>query len=220
MPSLPYLYQGIVVPASVSIPLVMALVKYRQAGKPLRIVLVYLIIAGITNGAAAVLAFRRINNLPLLHIYTIVELILLGLFFFEVFNNPVVKKWVLVAIILFSLFCVINLSFFQSIFAFNTYPRSLEAIILIIFSALYFYKQTDGRGNLAWWNERAETWIVIGIVLYFSSALIQFSFSNIVSKKADFDTKMIIWNIHASLVLIMYLLFAAGFAKCKKLQTI
>jgi hypothetical protein len=219
MPPLSFLYQGIIVPASIVIPLAMALARYRSAGKPLRIVFIYLIIAGLTNVVAAALAFRRINNLPLLHIYTIVELILLSMFFYSVFNNPVVKKWVQVIAILFSLFCLINLSFFQSIFTFNTYPRSVESIILITFSALYFYKQTD-RNNLAPWSGQPETWIVIGIILYFSSALIQFSFSNIVSKKVSFDTKKIIWNIHASLVLVMYLLFAAGFAKCKKLQTI
>lgn len=219
MPSLSFLFQGIIVPTSVSIPLVMALAKYRVAPLPLRTILVYLIIAGITNGVAAALAFHHTNNLPLLHIYTIIELIVLGTFFYQLFNNQVVKKWVLVVIGLFSLFCIINLSFIQHLYSFNTYTRSLEAIILIVFSALYFYLQIN-RNTWTRWSDKPETWIVIGIMLYFSSALIQFSFSNIVSKRVSFNTKMIIWNIHASLVLIMYLLFAAGFAKCKKLQTI
>jgi hypothetical protein len=209
-----FLYLGVIVPASVTIPLAIAIARFKYIGQSLKIIFLYLLMAGITNCIAAFLAFTHRNNLPLLHIYTILELILFGLFFYKAIDNRHFKKWVRPTILLFTLSGILNFIFIQSIYSFNSYPRSLEAIILIVFSVFYFYLQTAGEAMGGWYN-RPETWIIIGILLYFSSALVQFSFSNIVSTSSSGEIKRLIWNIHASLVLIMYLLFAVGFIKCK-----
>src|SRR5690349_6601123 len=108
MQSLAYLYMGVIVPASVIIPIVFAIVKYRHINKPLTTIFWYLLFAGLVNACAAFLAFRRINNLPLLHVYTIFELLFLGVFFYQVTGNPKIKKLILGGILLFPVYGLIN----------------------------------------------------------------------------------------------------------------
>jgi hypothetical protein len=103
------------------------------------------------------------------------------------------------------LLCVINFSFFQSIYQFNTYTRPLEAFIIIVFSIIYLARPTGfdhkesiysgGRG------------VASGFLLYFCSTSFQFVFSNVVSHIASHQMKRMIWNISDTFVLIMYLLF-------------
>lgn len=214
MQSLAFLYMGVIVPASVIIPIVFAIVKYRHINKPLSTIFWYLLFAGVVNACAAFLAFRHINNLPLLHVYTIVEFLFLGLFFYQFTERPKIKKLILGGILLFPVYGFINFAFIQNLHVFNSYTRPVEAILLIIFSLVYFYIKTVENHNYTW-HTRPETWIIIGILIYFSSSLVQFSFSNVVSSLVSRNIKLMIWAIHATLVLIMYLLFAVGFAKCK-----
>jgi hypothetical protein len=214
MQSLAYLYMGVIVPASVIIPIVFAIVKYRHINKPLTTIFVYLLFAGLVNACAAVMAFRHINNLPLLHVYTVCEFLFLGIFFYQLAGKPTIKKLILGGILLFPVYGLINFTFIQDLHVFNSYTRPVEAILLIVFSLIYFYTQSSDTQPVSW-HTQAVTWIVTGILIYFSSSLVQFSFSNIVSSLASRDTKLFIWAIHATLVLIMYLLFSVGFSKCK-----
>lgn len=214
MQSLAYLYMGVIVPASVIVPIVFAIVKYRHLNKPLSTIFWYLLFAGVVNACAAFLAFRHINNLPLLHVYTIFEFLFLGVFFYQFTTRPNLKKLIGGGILLFPVYGLLNFAFIQNLHVFNSYPRAVEAVLLILFSLAYFYIQTHENHNYAWYTQ-PETWIITGILIYFSSSLVQFSFSNVVSSLAGRDIKLLIWAIHATLVLIMYLLFAVGFAKCK-----
>ena len=208
-----FVYQGIAVPATIFIPLSVAVSRYSQTNTAMRRIFSYLLVAAVSNGTAAFYAYRHMNNLPLLHIYTAVELFLLTRFYQQVLDSPAKRKAAKITGLVFPLICIINFSFFQDMRTFNSYTRPLEAIILIIFSL--FYLNANTRNETPDTFRLPETWIVIGILLYFSSALFQFTFSNVVSHHASLYTRMFIWNIHASLVMIMYLLFALGFAKCK-----
>jgi hypothetical protein len=210
---LTFLYTAFVVPGSVIIPIVIALTRYRYLNKSLKSVLVYLLVAGIGNGVAAILANKRINNLPVLHVYTMFELVLLGLFFYYIMEGNW-KRVALGMILLFPPLCVVNFLFIQDLHVFNSYTRPVAAILLILFSILYFYNRTSVDQEVPL-LQQPETWMVTGMLIYFSSALVQFSLSNVVSNMASRDTRLLIWAIHASLVLLMYLLFAVGFTKCR-----
>ena len=214
MRSLAFLYMGVIVPVSVIIPIVFAIAKYRYVNAPLVTIFLYLLFAGVINASAAILAFRHINNLPLLHVYTIFEFLFLGVFFYQVSQRQKIKKLIRGSMLLFPVFCLINFAFIQDLHVFNSYTRPIGALLLISFSLVYFYVQTVDNHDLRW-HSQPKTWIVIGVLIYFSSSLVQFSFSNVVSTHVSANTKLFIWAIHATLVLIMYLLFAVGFAKCK-----
>ncbi len=130
-----YLYQGIIVPASVTIPLAAGIAKYRYLEKSLKVIVLYLTVAGVVNAIAALLAFYHVRNLPLLHIYTVLELTCLGVFFYFAFDSKIIGQRVLAVTFIVSVFCIVNFLFLQSIYSFNSYTRPLEAIVLIVFAA-------------------------------------------------------------------------------------
>jgi hypothetical protein len=203
--SLSYVYQGYIVPASTLIPIIAGFISYNKITRPIKTLVIYLSIALIINIAGIVMAAYSKNNLPLLHFYTIFELIAVSIYYKQAFSSKKMALWINIIMIVFPLLCIINFSFIQSIYQFNTYTRPLEAIIIIIYSGVYLAGPgSTGKHEL---TTSAGRWVAGGFVFYFCSSFFQFIFSNIVSRSASHDIKMVIWNLHATFVLIMYVFF-------------
>jgi hypothetical protein len=210
------IYTGIIVPAAVLIPIGIATYKIKYASRSLKTIWYYLLMDGCTNILASVLADFRINNLPVLHIFTILELLFLGYFYLSILKDKTANSVVKYVIAIFPVFCVINFTFFQSIYHFNTNARPVEALIIMACSLAYFAQTNDEDTK---WSLNPINWINTGLLVYFSGALFIFSFSNLVvshMSKKYFAINTLMWNIHATLLLIMYLLIAKGFSKCRK----
>jgi hypothetical protein len=211
--SLSGLYQGYIVPASTLIPIAAGIVYYRRINKPLRTLLAYLCIALVINIAGIIMASYRMNNLPLLHFYTMFELLAVMLYYKHAFNDQQTGKWINLIMVLYPVLCVVNFTFFQSIYQFNTYTRPLEAIIIIVFSGIYLAGH-DGADKQGFAN--VGRWVAGGFLIYFCSSLFQFIFSNVISHTASKPVKMIIWNLHDTFVLLMYLMFFVAIMKYER----
>ncbi|GAB3903922.1 hypothetical protein [Mucilaginibacter boryungensis] len=203
--SLSNLYQSIIVPASTLLPIIAGLIWYKKLSKPLHTLVAYLIIALLINIGGIIMAQLHKNNLPLLHFYTMFELLAVMLYYRHAFNTKLANKWTTVIMILYPVYCIINFTFFQSIYQFNTYTRPLEAIIIIVFSGIYLNSQNTFENKKMINN--AGRWVASGFLLYFCGSLFQFIFSNLISHHASKPIKMLIWNLHDTFVLIMYICF-------------
>ncbi|TKC08372.1 hypothetical protein FA048_14550 [Pedobacter polaris] len=152
------------------------------------------------------------KNLPLLHLYTIVEAILILSYFRTLFTEPLIKKVLLYFTILFPILCIINFTFIQSIYTFNTYTRPLEAILITFFCLLYLYKS----GFTENWIQKPTSWFNIGILVYFPVVCIIFILSNyIVFVTKNKEMNLIIWYFHGAMSMIMYLAWGRGFSLIK-----
>jgi hypothetical protein len=116
--------------------------------------------------------------------------------------------------LLFPLFCIVNILFLQGIDRHNTYSRPLEAIMFIALSVCYWWYAGNEESSDAWTSVPVN-WILSGLLLYFSSSFFLFVFSNYLAGKYSLSVNELVWNIHATLVVIMYFLFTIGFIKCK-----
>ncbi|MES2375080.1 MAG: hypothetical protein V4553_00795 [Bacteroidota bacterium] len=202
------LYSGYIVPGSTLLPIGAGVIYYKKLGKAIHTLIIYLGIALLINIAGIIMAAHNKNNLPLLHLYTAFELVAVVWYYKWAFSVPLVNKWSRVIMIVYPILCVINFIFFQSIYKFNTYTRPLEAIIIIAFSGIYLSNQH--RLSHKELTASAGRWVASGFLLYFCSSLFQFIFSNVVSKHASRDVKLLIWNIHDTFVMIMYIIFFIG----------
>jgi hypothetical protein len=204
-----YLYMGTIVPLSIAVPVAVGVIKYKTLDSPLKIALLFLLMNGLTNVLAKLLSVAKLRNLPLLHLYTVAELTVLLFFYRSILNDTRLSKWIPAVIAGFLGLSVINTCFFQSIFTYNSYTRTLEAILIMFFSIAYFIKLLDkidqptGSGAIAIINA--------ALLLYFSGAFILFIISNVVATDVVLGTA--IWNVHATLVLLMYVLFAIALWK-------
>jgi hypothetical protein len=218
MPSAKFIFIGIIAPASVLVPITVAAFKYRQLDRVLLLIFYYLLFDGLVDLLAIVFANIGINNLPLLHIFTIIEFLILSYFYIRILKDPFAHKLIKYLMGIFPVICIINFIFFQSIFRFNTYTRPLEILIIMAYSLTYF-AQTDVTYFEGKWMSKPLNWINTGILLYFSGALFVYSFSNLTTVYTSpkyYALNLFIWNIHGGLLLGMYILFSWGFLVCKK----
>lgn len=201
-----------IVPLSILIPILIGLFNYKNLQISGKFIFFYLVASGLINLAAIVLVAFRMTNLPLLHLYTIVEAVLILSYFRTIFTNHLIKKSLQYIIIIFPLLCIINFTFIQSIFTFNTYTRPLEAILITFFCLLYLYKS----GFTENWINKQTSWFNMGILLYFPVVCMIFILSNymvFVSKNKEMNS--LIWHFHAVMSMVMYLAFAKAFSLTK-----
>lgn len=209
-----YLYMSVIAPAFVLVPVSAALVRYKALPAGMRVLFFYLVITAVVNAASTIMAENGISNLEIFHLYTIAESSLLLQFFYQVFRSARAKRLIRVIMIVFPLLCCLNFIFVQSISGFNTYTRPVECILFMALCLAWWWHSGDMEQS-AGWTAVPENWILSGLLLYFSSAFFLFIFTNFMFSQYSRAINELIWNLHATLVAIMYLLFAAGFSKCK-----
>ncbi|MFD2871453.1 hypothetical protein ACFS5N_03165 [Mucilaginibacter ximonensis] len=199
------LYESYVVPGATLLPIIAGLIYYKRLSKAIHALIVYLGIALLINIVGIVMANHNINNMPLLHIYTLFELLAVMWYYKRAFNTQAAATRITVLMVVYSVLCVLNFTFFQSIYQFNTYTRPLEAIIVVVTGCIYLsvLGNADSKDSV----NNAGRWITGGFLLYFCSSFFQFVFSNVISHHASKSVKFIIWNLHDTFVLIMYIFF-------------
>ncbi len=197
----------------VLLPLFIGLYKYKILPTEYRIITWYLFLSGICSLLVRVLAIFKINNLVISHVYTVIEIVIIYNYFIITAMKERQIIYAKRALVCFLVFAIFNIAFIQNVYEYNSYPRSLEAIILILFSITslsgFFDQPIVGLSK-----GKADIYITSGILVYFSSSLIIF----IIFKAYTFSIPMVtlIWNTHATFLLIMYILFAIGLWKYKK----
>lgn len=211
-----YLFMGVIVPCAVVIPLAVVIRKYNNITRACTYILYYLCFTALANITSQILASYNISNMPLLHTDTLLETILFLLFFKEIVPDKTVVMAINIMMMFFPAVCIINFSFLQSIYNFNTYTRPLEAIIFIALSTMYWLSENATENQNSSWADTSSNWIVSGMQLYFASTFFLFIFSNFLAEKYNKQVNIFIWNLHAAFVLVMYLLFAKGLSKCKR----
>lgn len=201
-----YFFISVLVPLSIIIPLCIGLFNVRYFRRYDWNIFIYLFMSGIINLVVSILAYNKINNMPLFHIYTMLEFVCIILFFIALYNNRTYRIVAAIVVILFLFLAIINSIIVQSLFIFNTHSRSLEALIIICYCIYYYYTQIKKEELVLY---TAKNLYVTGFFIYFCSAFIIFMMSNItlgISKELNW----ILWNIHAFMVLIMYVFISIG----------
>jgi len=203
------IYLSVIVPASILLPIIAGVWRYRQLPGSARLILAYLVVAGIVDVAATLLADRRINNMPLLHMYTVVEFIMILTFYYHLLTGKIkiAIRWMMP---LFLLLCIVYALFIGTIYKYNVLPRSLEGFIIGGLAMIFFFRQL----NVNIQYPETVLWINAGLLLYFSGSFLLFLFSEVLINNRA--VSRLAWVLHATLVLLMYILFAIGFIRAKK----
>jgi hypothetical protein len=208
-----YIFMNVVAPAFILVPVATAVVHYRYLSRGAKVLLGYLLFDALVSIASSALAYHHVPNMPLYHFATIVDTVLLLYFFSMVFAGKHWARYLTVAMYLFPLLAVCNLLFVQPLFSFNSYMLSLKAVLIIVLCFFYWwhYEAVSGKA----WEQVALHWIMSGLLLYFSSAFILFTFSDFIISVSSRTVSIVLWNIHAGLSVLMFLLLAIGLRKYK-----
>lgn len=144
----------------------------------------------------------KVNNLYLLHFYTLVEFLLITLFYHQVFKHILIwEKNIFWFIGLISLLIIANSTFLQPISVFNTNAKTLTQVIFIGYAVGFFlnatHHQTESYHNVL------KT-INSAILLYYTGSLFIFMFSNVLLGLEQRHN--LFWVANAVLYLIFQLL--------------
>src|SRR6187200_274708 len=115
-----YEYRQIIVPASILVPVSIAVFRYGKLPPYGKCLLYYLVFTGAVNITAIILAWNGMNNIWLLHILTPVESFFLLFYFRYVIPNKKVTALIGILMWVFPLFCAVNSLFLQDLSNFNT----------------------------------------------------------------------------------------------------
>ncbi len=207
-----YIYMNVIAPLFILVPIITLFTRFKALPSEGKILLCYLITDMLVSATSSALAFNHIRNLPLYHIATIIETMMLLYFFYFVFHTRKSEKYLKSAILLFPVLGLINIIFFQHIYQFNSYMLSLQSIIIIVLCFLYWWHHENDTETK--WSAIPLNWIISGLLIYFSSTFILLTFSNMIISSSK-SVSIMMWNIHATLTIIMYLLLSIGISKYK-----
>jgi hypothetical protein len=208
-------YMSIITPSVLLVPIIIALVNRKYWLHPQKMLFGYLLFSAFFNCIAAITGFIRMNNMPLLHLYTVFEFCLLCLLLRSMFEQRGIRKLLIYLPICFSLFAIVYVLLTHSLFSYNTLPRFMGSIIIVLICIYFLY---SNFANTEVSLPRFNFATVIGLMLYFSSCSILFGLSQTLHNKASAGALIFVWNAHATIMAIMYLIFAWAFLRLKSNQ--
>lgn len=185
------------------------IIRFKYLKNELRFIWYFTLLGAFSEIATRSISYfyPKLNTLPGLHLYTILEFVTIGLFYHTYFGNFFHKKILPYTIIGFVLLAIINALWVQGIFNFNTYASGLEGILIILLSLLCFYKmliELDTRDP----TKQPIFWINSGFLFYFAGNLFIFILSNFI--KGDNYLLSLAWGMHAFLMLVLHLFLGIG----------
>jgi hypothetical protein len=210
-------FAGVILPLSMLLPLFIAVFRWRFLTPQAKYLFLYIMVTVLINFVAIVIGvYLHKNNMALVHLLTVTDVVILLFYYKALFNHQNKIQLYLCLSAVFIIFCIINAIFFQSIYTYSSYTRSVEALICMLFALNYFARLASDIGTQVKIIRQPDFYFNAGIFLYFSGAFMLFIFSNFVITGLTKSNFLIIWDIHGGLLLLMYLLFSMGFLLCKK----
>ncbi len=117
-------------------------------------------------------------------LFTIVEFCSFSLFFyFTLLAFPLLRNVIIVIIVMFVIFCVINLYFqFNRNNNLDTIPVTFQAIFIMSMCLVYFFEQIRTPNSLFIYST-SEFWIVTSILVYLAGTFFIFIYSSNLTKE-------------------------------------
>ncbi len=185
------------------ITIILFVSRFEHFSKSLYIFTGFIAFSFIITSISLFMWHNHANNLPLLHLYTFGEFLLLSWFYREIIGRPrfsTIKFNIFIGVV--AALIILNSIFIQPLEEFNTYAKTLVQVVLIGYSILYFYYLTNQEDNEVV-EQKSLRLINSALIVYYSGSLFIFMFSNYFIEN---DDNLIFWVFNSLLNLIFQLL--------------
>ncbi len=188
-------------PLVILFPLILSIKHYKSYALILKIICIHIYVASFFEIVSKVFWIYKLNNLSLLHLYTIWELEILSLFYLVILRQYI-NKWFIVAIMIsFAIFSFIDAYYLDSLQHFNVFARSVECLVILAYGICYMYTQLAEAKKISLRNDSVLL-INTAFLFYFSISFFLFLFSNYIIKETT-ETH-VVWNMHVIAAWILY----------------
>lgn len=196
------------------LPILAAAINFRNLDSILRTAGVFFLIAGVCELILAFTIRAEIpNNMPMLHLFIAISITFFSTIYYKAFSSPSLRTVVLGLGSAAFLLVVINAIFLQGIWIYPSLSNTVQSIIMITFSLLYFY-QIFTRQEYIHIEKQGLFWINSGVLIYFSINIFLFMLFNLVIA----NQRQELYAIHSVTNIISNILYAIGLL-CKPPKT-
>lgn len=153
------------------------------------------------------------NNLPLLHVHTLLEFVLISLVYWkmDIFRNwPPRSFWIFMATI--SGVIVLNSVFLQSIFTYNSYAKSLVQVLLIGYAVGYIFQLKEKSHE-----SRALNMMNAAVLIFYSGSLFVFMFGNVMLE-LEYEVSSLFWSLNVFLNVLFQVLILISLWKVSRVR--
>jgi hypothetical protein len=194
---------------SVIFPISAGLFRFVRLNAGLRILVFYVFLSGCVDVLSdIIIQYFKHSNTELLRGFTLLEFVLLTLYFRTLFNSKIAKRLLLAAILSFGIIDIICTQFLQPGDAFDSYASAIESLFMVFFPLCYFYK-IFAEAVIEKLEKEPSFWIVTAILIYFAGTLFLFLCSDIaLTSMKEYFLKY--WSINFILNIIFNILLTAG----------
>ncbi len=194
--------------------------------KPLKIMMVHLVLATCLQTGITILYFLDINYRVLIHLYIVEEFVLDMLFYQDILktiphnkDKPEKSPIFSIAIVAFVVFAIINALFITDIYHFLVYTFVLQAVVMVICTAGYYYYRTFYDTECSSTYEAPSyrlykgpvLWMNMGKSLYFSGTLLVFVMYNMLLAGNLKEMAISAWRLHDILLITLHIFMGIGF---------
>ncbi len=197
------------------IAFIIGIYQYRYFTKELKIIF-YFVAFGVLTEIYSKFHhyFIMKNTMPIGHFYFPVAFFILSLFFIQVLKDFIKPRYLLIIIIAFELYGVINTLFIQSLYDYPSLVGSIGAMILFLFSVALFTKVML-EAKITKLSAEPIIWINTGILIYYTGNFFYHSLFNL-RLSASMEISILAIKLFSGLNLLFYLIVAIGFLKIKR----
>ncbi|MEM8908979.1 MAG: hypothetical protein AAGD05_14125, partial [Bacteroidota bacterium] len=193
-------------------------IHFKKLSNAFKVLTVYVLVTFVLELLAFWLAENNLNNFFTMHLFTLLELIFFALFFKPYLKKPrlfaryydVIIAGFLGIIVCFSLFV-------QPIQLMNVYSETLENIILMFLSILFFSTLYLSEDALEDRFRRPLVLVNSGLLLYLSGSLLIFMFGEYILLHS-LNMQWIIWMINVILNMIFKVLVLVALIQVARLS--
>jgi len=201
-------YSGYAAVFVLSLSVILSTLNFNKLQKPYIRLLYFLVWNLFIEISARCFAIFEINNLPLLHLYTLGEFILFSWFYKSLISKPTfLLRKLDISILIGAILILVNSVFFQGIYGYNSIAKTIVQLIIICFAVLFFYNQTEIRTES---NTISKSLSLINsaILIYYSGSLFIFMTSQMLKMYPDW--KEVFWAFNAVLNIAFQILILCG----------
>lgn len=189
-------------------PICVGLFRLKRMEKSLYSIFWLCVVTFLLESVGTILWLTKTSNLWLGHIHTIVEFTLLANAF-RVALRGFIKPYIIPAIItLFTLLAISNTLFLQGFKFNNSNIKIIEAILLIAFALVFFYK-IERDLIVIRLEKHSMFWVSCAVLVYFSSSIFIFLYSNYLLLYSQ-ELGIQLWFIHALFFILFNIMLAVS----------
>ncbi len=185
--------------------------EFKKNELPRKVIAIYLIGSFIAQGIATIYWYFGLNNLTILHIYSLFQFIAFSAFFWSATENKTKQRWITVISGIVSCLLVINSIWNESLSDFNSMGIFISNGTIVAYSITYFFEILGA-------NLDSKKYLIVnaGVLMFISESLVVFLFGNFLKEVALID-QAVLWYTHISTYIIFLLLIFWNHAKLKRI---